>query len=195
MYPQVPSSLSHLKFKRIDSRNCYRYVDDKVHILKSYNTIVAVAVYVNGEQIAFIDEYKYSGYTSTHIGIFIRRFVKGIIHKYIFVSQSHLIDIITKAIAGNEIKLDIRYRFNQGDYVQIYRLHNNAGKIVRVKKPSTSFYYAFRVDKNCKENYFTPAKYAVSFMRNETITDSSGRSYDCLSYINLRNLKPLEGGV
>ena len=98
-------------------------------------------------------------------------------------------------MADNVIKLDIRYRFNQGDYAQTYRLHNNAGKIVRVKKPSTSFYYAFRVDKNCKENYFTPAKYAVSFMRNETITDSSGRSYDCLSYINLRNLKPLEGGV
>lgn len=195
MYPQVPSSLSHLKFKRIDYKNCYRYEDDNVHILKSYNTIVAIAVSVNGEQIVFIDEYKYSGYTSTHIGIFIRRFVKGIIHKHIFVSQSHLIDIITKAMAGNEIKLDIRYRFNQGDYAQTYRLHNNAGKIVKVKKPSTSFYYAFRVDKDCKENYFTPAKYAVSFMRNEKITDSSGRSYDCLSYINLRNLKPLEGGV
>lgn len=195
MFPQVPSSLSHLKFKRIDYRNCYHYEDNKVHILKSYNTIVAVAVSVNGEQIVFIDEYKYSGYTSTHIGIFIRRFVKGIIYKHIFVSQSHLIDIITKAMAGNEIKLDIRYRFNQGDYAQIYRLHNNAGKIVIVKKPSISYYYAFRVDKNCKENYFTPSKYAVSFMRNEKITDSSGRIYDCLSYINLRNLKPLEGGI
>ena len=74
-------------------------------------------------------------------------------------------------------------------------MHNNAGKIVRVQKPSASFYYASRVDKDCKENYLTPARYAVSFMRNEKITDSSGRSYECLSYINLRNLKPLEGGI
>ena len=195
MYPQVPSSLSHLKFKRIDYRNCYRYKDDKVHILKSYNTIVAVAVSVNGERIVFIDEYKYSGYTSTHIGIFIQRFVRGIIDKHIFVSQSHLIDIIIKAMASIDIPLDIRYRFNPGDYAQTYRLHNKAGKIVRVKKPSASYYYAHRVDKNCKENYLTPARYAVSFMTNEKITDSSGRSYEYLSYINLRNLKPLEGGI
>ena len=182
IYPQVPSSLSHLKFKRIDYRNCYYYDDDKVSILKSYNTIVAL--FVKKTKIAFIDEYSYSGYTSGHISLFLQRFVKGVIDKYICISQGHLIDNILKALSDFDIELDIRYRFNPDDYAKIYRLHGKGGKIVKIVKPSNTYYYACRVDKDCNEQYLTPAKYGVKF----------NKIYYTI-YIQLKNLKPIEGGI
>ena len=182
IYPQVPSSLSHLKFKRIDYRNCYYYEDNKVSVLKSYNTIVAL--FVKKTQIAFIDEYLYSGYTSSHISLFLQRFVKGIIDKYIYISQGHLIDNILKALSDFDIKLDIQYRFNPGDYAKIYRLHGKGGKIVRIEKASNTYCYAFRVDKDCNEWYLTPETYGVRLSK-----------IDWVHYIRLRNLKPIEGGI
>ena len=182
LYPQVPDSLSHLKFKRIDSRYCYHYEDSKVSVLRSYNTIVAL--FVKGTQTVFIDEYKYSGYTSTHIGVWLHRFVNGVVDKYIYVSQTHLIDTILKALANSKIELDIRYRFNPDDYAKIYRLHGKGGKIVKIVKPSHTYCYACRVDKDCNEQYLTPARYGVKLSK-----------IDYISYIHLKNLKPLEGGI
>lgn len=181
-YPQVPNSLSHLKFKRIDSRYCYHYEDDNVSVLRSYNTIVAL--FVKSTKTVFIDEYKYSGYTSSHICVWLHRFVKTVVDKYICISQTHLIDTILKALTNSVIELDIRYRFNQDDYAKIYRLHGKGGKIVKIIKPSNTFYYAFRVDKNCKEQYLTPERYGVKLSK-----------VDYVNYIPLKNLKPLEGGI
>lgn len=182
LYPQVPDSLSHLKFKRIDSRYCYYYEDNNVSVLKSYNTIVAL--FVKSTKTVFIDEYKYSGYTSTHIGVWLHRLVSGVVDKYICISQTHLIDTILKALANSKIELDIRYRFNPDDYAKIYRLHGKGGKIVKIMKPGDAYYYAYRVDKDCNEKYLTPERYGVKLSK-----------VDYISYIPLKNLKPLEGGI
>lgn len=186
MYPQVPSSLSHLKFKRIDYRNCYYYEDDNILILKSYNTIVALSIKKNG--YVFIDEYKYSSYTGQHIGVFTYSIMKEHINKVFQISQQHLIKIILEALNGKEIKLDIRNKFNTGDYVKTYRLHGGMrDQVVKIKKPSYMYAYAFRVDKDCKDTYLTPQSYNVE-ITNHT-------KYNWTTYIKLRNLKPLEGGI
>ena len=182
LYPQVPDSLSHLKFKRIDSRYCYHYEDSNVSVLKSYNTIVAL--FVKSTKTVFIDEYKYSGYTSTHIGVWLRRFVDVVVDKYICISQTHLIDTILKALANSKIELDIRYRFNTDDYAKIYRLHGKGGKIVKIVKPCNTYYYAYRVNKDCNEKYLTPGRYGVKLSK-----------VNYISYIPSKNLKPLEGGI
>ena len=160
-YPQVPNSLSHLKFKRINSRKCYYYEDSNVMILKSYNTIVAAADKVTKN--VYIDEWNYSSYTNQHISFFIHSTI-GFNYKYLIrISQSHLIKNILQLLNGVHYGLfNLKCEYQASDFVKLYRLHHRSNKIVQITGHGCILTYASRVYKGCKEDYLTPTYYHVN---------------------------------
>lgn len=174
MFPQVPYELSHLKFKRIDQKKCFYYDDDKMCILKSYNTIVAMLD--KRTNYLFIDRYKYSGYTSCHISYFWRAFLKAEPEKFLMVSQDHLIQSIKVILAGEQVTPNLKNKYNVGDYVTFYRLRKIAGKMGQIAEVINEYTY---VD---SEDYHTPFSYLVKF-------DEGYR------YTEPKNLIPLKGGL
>lgn len=173
MFPQVPNSLSHLKFKRINQRKCYYYDDNKMCILKSYNTIVAMLD--KRTNYLFIDEYSYSGYTSGHISFFWRAFLKAEPEKFLNVSQEHLINAIEVILGGAEVTPRFTNLYEVGDYAKTYRLRKLPG-LVKIKGIDNSYHY---VD---GEDYHTPTRYLI---------ECNGG----YRFVEPKNLKPIEGGL
>lgn len=185
-FPQVPYDLADkLKFKRFNSRKCYYYEDSNMYVLKSYNTIVAM--FLKKTETMFYDSDPYSGFTGQHKGEFVRSIVKGNIGDVIFIPQIYLINFIRNTLEQKALSIKTNILFKVGEYVKLYRLHNQPTKTATIVRHSNSFDF---VEGNGKDVCtITPVYYIV---QRQCIGDiKSNNTLFCYS----RNLKRLDCGI
>lgn len=189
LYPQVPYDLEDkLDFKRINYRKCRYFEDDNMMVLKSYNTIVAM--YDKRTDLLYLDEVSYSSYTSQHIYVFIRYYIKGMSFKSVYIPQEYLISFIRLSLEDKKPNIKTVISFKLGELVKIYRLHRTANSIAQVTKYGDSYLML----KNNNEYEFTKDGCAIE-PKYYGIEIKSGPYKNVHAVCYPRNLKHLEGGL
>ena len=189
LYPQVPYDLEDkLDFKRINYRKCRYFEDDNMMVLKSYNTIVAM--YDRRTDLLYLDEVSYSSYTSQHIYVFIRYYIKGMSFKSVYIPQEYLISFIRLSLEDKEPNIKTVISFKLGELVKIYRLHRTANSIAQVTKYGDSY----SMLKNNNEYEFTKDGCVIE-PKYYSIKITSGPYKNVRKVCYPRNLKHLEGGL
>lgn len=189
LYPQVPYDLEDkLDFKRINQRKCRYFEDDNMMVLKSYNTIVAM--YDKRTDLLYLDEVSYSSYTSQHIYVFIRYYIKGMSFKSVYIPQEYLISFIRLSLEDKEPNIKTVISFKLGELVKIYRLHKTANSIAQVTKYGDSYLML----KNNNEYEFTKDGCVIE-PKYYSIKITSGPYKNVRKVCYPRNLKHLEGGL
>lgn len=189
LYPQVPYDLEDkLDFKRINYRKCRYFEDDNMMILKSYNTIVAM--YDKRTNLLYLDEVNYSSYTSQHIYVFIRYYIKGTSFKSVYIPQEYLISFVRLSLEGKAPHIKTITSFKLGELVKIYRLHKLANSIAQVN------YYgdSYSMIKDCSVYEFAKDGCAIEPKYYFIKIQSGSYVNSCIS-CEPKNLKHLEGGV
>lgn len=189
LYPQVPYDLEDkLDFKRINYRKCRYFEDDNMMVLKSYNTIVAM--YDKRTDLLYLDDVTYSSYTSVHIDVFIRYYIKGMSFKSVYIPQEYLISFIRLSLEDKKPNIKTVISFKLGELVKIYRLHRTANSIAQITKYGDSYLML----KNNNEYEFTKDGCAIE-PKYYGIEIKSGPYKNVHAVCYPRNLKHLEGGL
>ena len=181
-YPQVPSDLDHLHFHRINSRKCYVYEDRGMQILKSYNTIVAM--YDKDNQILYRDEVPYSSFTSVHVGVFLFKYPGYRYKETIYIPQNYLINFIRLKLKGKSPCIQKAFKFTNGMYAKLYRIHHVENRLVKIVNHSDS--YSFLYGNETTRCTVVPLSYDVC---------SSNQNDETFSSYKPKNLIPLECGL